>query len=134
MALNQSAGMSVCLLMKRVLILLMLVFYTASAFAAVPWLPARAMHHDGGAAAAVVTEHHDCDEANAAAVAATAVDHDENCSDCTLGFSPCCTGMFALTTGSDFLSPPLAVADRTPHSTTLQLASRGDSIYRPPRG
>jgi len=131
MRLNQSGLMAVCLIMKRVLILLMLVFYTASAFAAVPWLPARAMQHDGGTAA--MTEHHDCDEANAAIVAATVVDQDESCPDCARGFSPCCTGMFALTTCRDVLSPPLAVADRTPHITTLQAASRGESIYRPPR-
>jgi len=131
MKLNQSGLMAVCLSMKRVLILLMLAFYTASAFAAVPWLPARAMPHDGGAA--TVTEHHDCDEASAGVAAAAAVDQDESCPDCTRGFSPCCTGMFALTTGADWLPPPLAVADRTPHVTTLQPASRGESIYRPPR-
>ena len=121
--------------MKRVFVLLLLVFYTASVFAAVPWLPARALHHDGVAAAA--TQHHDCDEASAAdanAAVAVAVNPDETCADCARGFSPCCTGMFALTTGIALPLLPPAVADRTPLITTLQLASRGDSIYRPPRG
>ena len=131
MRLNQSGLMAVCLCMKRVLILLMLAFYTASAFAAVSWLPARAMQHDGGTAA--LTEHHDCDEANAATVVATVADQDESCPDCARGFSPCCTGMFAFTTGSALLLPPIAVADRTPHITTLQPARRGESIFRPPR-
>jgi hypothetical protein len=115
--------------MKRLFILIIVLFYGASAFAGEPWRLSPSMSHG---VAAAVTEHHDCDDGNATAAVGVNRD-DEDCADCTRGFSPCCTGMFALTTVGASLASPAAVADRTPHIATLQLSGRSESIYRPPR-
>ena len=58
--LNYPVVITVSLIMKRAFVVLMMLFYAASAFAAVPWQPARAMHD--GSVAAMTGEQHDCDE------------------------------------------------------------------------